>query len=87
MDRAVDIVSMYIAIFICNNINLNRRKITSNKNIWIDTMMVEECGILPEEKSPIHAAAVTFFSFNLLGFVPLVAYHDKSVNITITTPL
>eukprot|EP00026_Physarum_polycephalum_P015651 Phypoly_transcript_16384.p1 GENE.Phypoly_transcript_16384~~Phypoly_transcript_16384.p1 ORF type:complete len:263 (+),score=46.16 Phypoly_transcript_16384:30-818(+) len=48
--------------------------ITENDQLWVDTVMVEECGILPEEQSPLQAAAVTFVSFNILGFIPLIAY-------------
>jgi VIT1/CCC1 family predicted Fe2+/Mn2+ transporter len=48
--------------------------ITSDKKIWVDTMMVEELGILLEEKSPIKAAVVTFISFFSIGMVPLSAY-------------
>jgi len=48
--------------------------ITGNKKIWVDTMMKDEFGILEEEKSPIRGALVTFIAFNLIGFIPLLAY-------------
>jgi len=48
--------------------------ITSNKKVWVDTMMVEELGIFCEEKSPILAALATFSSFLLFGLVPLLPY-------------
>jgi len=48
--------------------------ICSNRKVWIDTMMVEECGILPEERDPIRAATVTFLSFNIAGAIPLLVY-------------
>jgi VIT1/CCC1 family predicted Fe2+/Mn2+ transporter len=48
--------------------------ITNNKEIWIDTMMKDEFGILEEQKSPLRGALVTFTAFNLIGFIPLCAY-------------
>ena len=48
--------------------------ITGNKKIWVDTMMKDEFGMLEEEKSPIRGALVTFIAFNLIGFIPLLAY-------------
>jgi len=41
---------------------------------WVDVMMVEELGIVEEQESPVRNALVTFFSFAIFGFVPLVAY-------------
>ena len=48
--------------------------ITSNQDIWIDTMMKDEFGIFEDHTSPIKSAIVTFISFNLIGFIPLFAY-------------
>jgi vacuolar iron transporter family protein len=48
--------------------------ITSNQEIWIDTMMKDEFGIFEDHTSPIRSAFVTFASFNLIGFIPLLAY-------------
>lgn len=48
--------------------------ITSDKKIWVDTMMVEELGILTDENSPIHAALATFISFLIVGAIPLSPY-------------
>lgn len=48
--------------------------ITSNQEIWIDTMMKDEFGIFEDDTSPIKNALVTFVSFNLVGFIPLLAY-------------
>lgn len=47
----------------------------SNKEFWVEMMMKDELGILPEtEESPLKSAIVTFLSFALAGFIPLVAY-------------
>ena len=48
--------------------------ITNNKEIWIDTMMKDEFGIFEEQKSPIKGALMTFVAFNIIGFIPLLAY-------------
>lgn len=45
-----------------------------NQEAWVDVMMVEELGILGGEESPLRNALVTFVSFALFGFVPLLAY-------------
>jgi VIT1/CCC1 family predicted Fe2+/Mn2+ transporter len=48
--------------------------ITSNQDIWIDTMMKDEFGIFEDHTSPIKSALATFLSFNVIGFIPLLAY-------------
>lgn len=48
--------------------------ITSNKEVWVDTMMKEELEMTKEHKSPYQTAGMTFFSFLLIGFIPLAAY-------------
>ncbi|GJM15889.1 MAG: membrane protein [Thermodesulfobacteriota bacterium] len=48
--------------------------ITSNKKVWVDTMMKDEFGIFEDHSSPLKSALVTFVSFNLIGFIPLFAY-------------
>lgn len=48
--------------------------ITSDKDRWLKTMMVEELGILEEYKSPIKAALVTFSAFFIFGFLPLFVF-------------
>ncbi|MGB2691639.1 MAG: VIT1/CCC1 transporter family protein, partial [Thermodesulfobacteriota bacterium] len=48
--------------------------ITSNQDVWVDTMMKDEFGIFEDQTSPLKSAFVTFLSFNLIGFIPLLAY-------------
>ena len=48
--------------------------ITADKDRWVDVMMKEELNMMKEEKSPIAMGAMTFFSFVLIGLVPLIAY-------------
>jgi len=48
--------------------------ITSNQDIWIDTMMKDEFGIFEDHTSPLKSALATFLSFNVIGVIPLLAY-------------
>lgn len=48
--------------------------ITSNKKIWVDTMMADELGLLESQKSPWKTAANTYFGFLIIGIIPLLAY-------------
>ncbi|UCE65030.1 MAG: VIT1/CCC1 transporter family protein [Candidatus Zixiibacteriota bacterium] len=45
--------------------------ITSDKKVWVDTMMVEELGILEEDSHPFFNGLSTFISFLIAGFIPL----------------
>ncbi len=48
--------------------------ITSDVDVWVDTMMKEELEMTKDDKTPVKTAFATFLSFNLIGIVPLVAY-------------
>ncbi len=49
--------------------------ITSNKQVWADTMMREEHGIAPDEDgTPALHALMTFVSFVLFGSIPIAPY-------------
>ena len=48
--------------------------ITSDDDIWVDTMMKEELEMTKDPKMPIQTALATFVSFFLMGIVPLAAY-------------
>jgi VIT1/CCC1 family predicted Fe2+/Mn2+ transporter len=48
--------------------------ITSDKTIWIDTMMREELGLTVEDKTPVLSGAATFIAFSIAGFIPLLAF-------------
>ncbi len=61
-------------------------RITADHERWIETMLQEEHGLARSERSPMRAAASTFFAFVLVGFVPLLVYvcdallpEDRSV--------
>lgn len=49
-------------------------KITEDKDRWVDVMMKEELEMQKETKSPFQMGLVTFISFILLGFIPLIVY-------------
>ena len=56
--------------------------ITADKDRWVDVMMKEELNMMREEKSPLAMGAMTFVSFVLVGFIPLIAYlWDYSANV------
>lgn len=49
-------------------------KITEDKDRWVDTMMKDELGMTEETKSPFKMGLVTFISFVIMGFIPLIVY-------------
>ncbi len=49
-------------------------KITENKDRWVDVMMKEELEMILDAKPPLLMALVTFVSFIIVGFVPLLVY-------------
>lgn len=48
--------------------------ITADKDRWVDVMMKEELEMSEETKSPITMGGMTFVSFALFGFIPLLIY-------------
>ncbi|MDT0644411.1 VIT1/CCC1 transporter family protein [Zunongwangia sp. F363] len=48
--------------------------IIADKEVWVDTMMKEELEMVKDDKTPFKTAGVTFFSFLLVGSVPLLSY-------------
>jgi vacuolar iron transporter family protein len=48
--------------------------ITSDKNVWLDTMMYEELGLLHEDKTPAKSGLATFLAFCAAGFIPLITF-------------
>jgi VIT1/CCC1 family predicted Fe2+/Mn2+ transporter len=48
--------------------------ITSDRDRWIDTMMVEELGYGADSANPFRAAASTFAAFVIVGAIPLGVY-------------
>lgn len=48
--------------------------ITSDKKVWVDTMMFDELGLLESNKSPWKTAGSTYLGFLVIGIIPLLAY-------------
>lgn len=48
--------------------------ITSDKEVWVDTMMKEELEMTKDDKTPLKTATATFISFNIIGIIPLLSY-------------
>lgn len=49
-------------------------RITSDKKVWLDTMMKDELGLSEQRKSPFKAGLSTLLAFIFSGAVPLTAY-------------
>lgn len=66
--------------------------LSTNKKAWIDTMMIEELGIMESDESPLKNAFATFLSFGFFGLIPLLAYvfakiFNIAANNTFTTAI
>lgn len=64
--------------------------ITSKKTVWVDTMMVDELGLLPSNKNPIKAGLFTYLAFLIAGFIPLLIFVIAlftSIEESITFPI
>jgi VIT1/CCC1 family predicted Fe2+/Mn2+ transporter len=48
--------------------------ITSNRDVWVNTMLTDELGIHPVTQSPLRAALATFGAFLLVGAAPLLPF-------------
>jgi vacuolar iron transporter family protein len=48
--------------------------ICANEKTWIETMLIEEFGVMPESRDPIKAGLATFSAFLVCGAVPLVPF-------------
>jgi len=70
-----EIVDIYKAKgFTGHELELVVNRITSNKKVWLDTMMKDELGLTPEKKSPYRSGLSTFLAFVAAGGLPLVVY-------------
>lgn len=48
--------------------------ITSNRSVWVDTMMKDELGIIEDVADPKKHGLATFTAFTIAGFFPLIPY-------------
>ena len=47
---------------------------TKQPDLWVKTMMVEELGMLKDERNPVTSALATLVSFIIAGSIPLLFY-------------
>lgn len=47
---------------------------SQRQDLWVDEMMVQELGLLPDDRQPLLSAAATFGAFLVAGAVPLLTY-------------
>lgn len=61
--------------------------ITSDRRLWLDTMLSEELGYSLESPDPLRAGATTFVAFLVVGFLPLATFvFDLVTPWTIASP-
>lgn len=60
-----------------NDLSRVVKVITSDKQLWADTMLFEEWGMETRGLSPLKSAFCTFASFFVLGSLPLMAFGAK----------
>jgi len=48
--------------------------ITANKKRWVEDMMLNELGMMKEQRSPFKIGFVTYISFISIGLIPLIIY-------------
>ena len=53
--------------------------LTSDREVWVRTMLTEELGFAPVERSPVRAAAMTFLAFVAFGSLPLLIFVFQAV--------
>jgi len=61
--------------------------ITADRELWLNTMITEELGYAPSERSPARAAATTFAAFVALGSIPLLVFAAQdALSIDVEAP-
>lgn len=54
--------------------------ITSDRERWIDTMLIEEHGVQLDGPNPLRAALATFIAFLVVGAIPLLSFVTNAIN-------
>jgi len=61
--------------------------ITADRELWLNTMITEELGYAPSERSPARAAGTTFAAFVALGSIPLLVFAAQdALSIDVEAP-
>lgn len=64
------------------------RVITSNKKVWVDTMMVEELNLSPKfDESPLKTSLIVFIATLIGSIIPLIPFMLLPVNMSIIVSL
>ena len=64
------------------------RKITSNKKLWLDTMMIEELKLFPEDyANPIRSGLVVGISAVIGSLIPIAPFFLLPVNLAMVSAL
>jgi len=58
--------------------------ITSDRSLWVETMLREELGLQVEGARPLTAAVSTFVAFLAVGFLPLVPFLIRPLTLQVT---
>lgn len=58
--------------------------ISADRKLWVETMLVEEHGVISAPNSPVGSACATFFAFVLVGLVPLLPLLDSQQDLGIS---
>lgn len=53
--------------------------VIKNEDGWVDLMMRHEFNMTPENVQPLKGAVVTFISFLIIGFIPLIGYTFRAI--------
>ena len=64
--------------------------ITSDQDVWINTMLTEEYGLSTRLRSPIRSGFSTFLAFLIFGTIPLLPYFlgvDNAFNISVVSTI
>ncbi len=48
--------------------------LTRDRDRWVQAMMVDELGLMPDERKPLNSALATFIAFVVAGSLPLLIY-------------
>lgn len=61
--------------------------ISSDEELWINTMLVEEHGLQLQTPNPARAALVTFGAFCAVGLIPLLPYLVSGLEASVLFPV
>ena len=60
--------------FVGKQLDEATKVITSDKKVWVETMMRDELGIVEDDRNPLKAGIATLVAFIIAGLVPMISY-------------